>query len=111
MKKQIKWDKYEVALLIESTLRIKQRESSRAEELQKLSDILRKKAENIGLDIDDIFRNYNGMSLQVAAIEELLSFGSSDRHNSRLFEEMVALYKSDLVKYEEILAEAHRQSE
>ena len=51
------------------------------------------------------------MSLQVAAIEELLSFGSSDRHNSRLFEEMVALYKSDLVKYEEILAEAHRQSE
>ena len=111
MKNQIKWDKYEVALLIEAALRIRQRESSRTDELQKLSDVLRLRAENMGLEIDDIFRNYNGMSLQVAAIEELLSFGSSNRHNSRLFEEMVALYKSDLIKYEEILAEAHRQAE
>ncbi len=111
MVKQRNWDKYEVALLIESVMRIHTNSVSRDDELQKLSNLLRKRAQNFGLTIDEKFRNYNGMSLQVAAIESLLIPDRAQRHYSRLFDKMVELYNGDSEQFEAILAEAHRQSE
>lgn len=111
MSRQSNWDKYEVALLIESVMKIHQGIVSRDDELHKLSNLLRKRAQNLGQIIDDKFRNYNGMSLQVASIESLLLPDRAPRHYSRLFDEMVALYNSDSMRFEAILTEAHRQSE
>ena len=109
MVKQKKWDEYEVALLIESVIKINNNTVPRNEELQSLSNLLRKRAKNLGLYVDEKFRNYNGMSLQVAAIESLLIPGRAERHYSQLFDQMTTLYKMDKVKFNSILAEAHEQ--
>ena len=109
--RQIEWDKYEVALLIESVIKISNESVIRSDELRSLSELLRKRAVKLGMHIDDEFRNYNGMTLQAAAIESLLFLDKGTRHHSHLFEEMVNLYKADLDKYKIILADAHKQSE
>lgn len=53
MSRQSNWDKYEVALLIESVMKIHQGIVSRDDELHKLSNLLRKRAQNLGQTIDD----------------------------------------------------------
>ncbi len=111
MSKQNNWDKYEVALLIESVMKIHHGIASREEELHALSDLLRKRSQNLGVSIDDKFRNYNGMCLQVAAIESLLLPNRTPRHYSQLFDKMVELYNTDSENFEAILIEAHSQSE
>ena len=109
MVKQKKWDEYEVALLIESVIKISNNTVSRNEELQFLSNSLRTRARNLGWHVDEKFRNYNGMSLQVAAIESLIIPGRAERHYSQLFDKMTTLYKTDIAKFNLILAEAHQQ--
>ncbi len=111
MIKSIKWDKYEVALLIESTLNINLGIVTREDELKALSDTLRRRAKNLGVDFDDKFRNFNGMSLQVAAIESLIEPERAPRHCAKLFIEMTDLYKNDREKFNAILAVAHEQAE
>lgn len=51
MKRQPIWDKYEVALLLNAYVQIKSGKEEKIEKLKKLSDKLRRKAENEGLVI------------------------------------------------------------
>lgn len=111
MKKYKKWDKFEVALLIESTLNINLGIVSREEGLKVLSNTLRSRAKKLGLDFDDKFRNFNGMSLQVAAIESLLNPERAPRHCAKLFIDMTDLYENNREKFNTILALAHEQAE
>lgn len=111
MKQIKKWDKFEVALLIESVLNINSGVVSREDGLKILSDTLRSRAKNLGLDFDDKFRNFNGMSLQVAAIESLLRRERAPRHCAKLFIEMIDVYENNLEKFNDILAVAHKQAE
>ena len=53
MSSQPKWNKYEVALLIEAYVKIAGKTGSRNEILQKLSNALRLMATNNGIEIDD----------------------------------------------------------
>ena len=111
MKKLKLWDKYETALLIETFWKINEGKSSREQCLEELSNLLRQRATNLGLEIDDIFRNYNGMSLQLAAIESLLIPDRTERHCSQMFLYMTYLYKNDRNQFDCILSEAHKQAE
>jgi hypothetical protein len=104
-----KWDKYEVALLIESVVRINSGVVSRQDELKSLSNILRNRAQQRGIKVDDKFRNYNGMSLQVASIESLLNPERTPRHCAKIFVQIVDLYNNKRNKFDAILSEAHQQ--
>lgn len=107
---QKNWDKYEVALLIEAYQNIKQGRVDKNSALVALSQNLRKMAQNEGLEIDDTFRNLNGMQWQLGFIE--MAF-IGDNYESRtpphIFVEMVALYNQNQQEYYDILVEAHRQ--
>ena len=105
---QKNWDKYEVALLIETYQNIKQGRVDRNTALVALSQNLRQIAINEGLEIDDTFRNLNGMQWQMGFIER--AFVGEDyesRIPPHIFVEMVALYNDNKAKFQEILDEAH----
>ena len=104
------WDKYEVALLIETYQNIKQERVGKNAALIMLSQSLRKMAHNEGLEIDEIFRNLNGMQWQLEFIER--AFVDSDyngRMPPKIFIEMVTIYKTNQQAFQEILAEAKRK--
>ena len=107
MKKQPTWDKYEVALLIEAYIMIKNGNTNKVEALQNLSDDLRKKAKNEGMEIDETFRNLNGMQWQIGFIDcAFKNSGYGTHMPSKLFQKMVDMYLSERTEFDKILSEA-----
>ena len=110
MVKSEKWDKYEAALLIESVFKINTGVSSRADEVRKLSDMLRNRANNLGVFIEEKFRNQNGINLQIVAVESLLNAEMAPRHCAKIFIEMLKLYENEREKFNSVLEIAHEQA-
>lgn len=107
---QKNWDKYEVALLIEAYQNIKQGRVDKKSALIALSQNLRKMAQNENLEIDDTFRNMNGMQWQLGFIERAFIGNDYDsRTPPKIFIEMVALYNQNQNEFKDILSEAHRK--
>lgn len=111
MKRQPTWDKYEVALLVEAYLAIEKDNTKKMEILQELSSALRRKAINEGMDIDDTFRNLNGMQWQLGFIKcAFINSGYGSHRPSKMFREIVNMYLNDKEKFDELLAEAKQKS-
>ncbi len=107
---QKNWDKYEVALLIEAYQNIKQGRADRNTALVVLSQNLRQMAINEGLEIDDTFRNINGMQWQMGFIERaFMGVDYESRTPPRIFVEMVAMFNENQAEYQAILDEAHNK--
>lgn len=107
---QAAWDKYEVALLIEAHLKIKEKDVPKMDILKKLSDDLRQKAINEGKIIDDVYRNLNGMQWQEKYIAKAFEgTRNDDNMPSKLFQEVVELYNFKHEQFELILEEAKRR--
>lgn len=104
---KLAWDKYETALLVEAYWKIKNGVDNRQNIIESLSITLRQKATIQGLQIDDVFRNVNGISYQLALIESLFSGTNKSMHYASVFEQIVELYKNDREAFNDILAEAH----
>lgn len=110
MKRQPTWDKYEVALLIDCYINIKNGNKDKIEALQELSNHLRTKAINEGMEIDGTFRNLNGMQWQIGFIDCAFRKTGYGKHMpSKLFQSMVDMYLSDREKFEKILYEAKQK--
>lgn len=107
--KQIKipWDKYEVALLIETYLKIQRGEVSRTDGLKNLSSMLRAKSLHEGKIFDSYFRNYNGMCFMINSIANTFHPNKYSIHGSNLFTDMVNMYKTDIDEFNVILNEAY----
>lgn len=104
------WDKYEVALLIECYENIKNGEDQKSA-LMQLSKDLRNMAIFAGKNIDETYRNYNGMVWQYAYIKLAFNKGSyGTKRPTPLFVKMVELYDSDRCEFDKILEEAYRIS-
>lgn len=104
------WEKYEVALLIECYENIKNGEDQKSA-LMQLSKDLRNMAIFAGKNIDETYRNYNGMVWQYAYIKLAFNKGSyGTRRPTPLFVKMVELYDSDRCEFDKILEEAYRIS-
>ncbi len=103
---RILWDKYETALLIDACARIMAGEESRKDAVTRVSTALRKRAVDSGIEIDDIFRNESGISLQLANLQQLMKNQPDfpTRNNSKLFKDMVQMYNTDREQFNEILA-------
>lgn len=106
-KQRVPWDKYESALLIEAFWKIENNVGRRTDILNKLSSDLRKKAINQGLSIDDTFRNYNGVSMQLSCLVQYFFPERASLHKSAIFEEVVNIFKTDSVAFNRLLEEAH----
>ena len=69
MAERIAWDKYEAAILLEAVLRIDANVESKNDAIERVSKQLRSMAKNRGLSIDDVYRNTNGISMQMTAMK------------------------------------------
>lgn len=108
MSMQPQWSKYEIVLLIEAYINIKNTSASRTETLENLSQKLRMMAQKNGTVIDDTYRNLNGMRWQYAFIEKAFAHSGFGEHMPpKLFQEMVNLYESDAETFNRILLVAH----
>lgn len=104
---RIPWDKYETAILIDACVKVENNIFSKEIAVSKVSADLRKLAISRGSEIDDIFRNENGISMQMTIMSALLQNKPSGLHNaSKLFSEIRDIYINDHNAYTQILAEA-----
>ncbi len=110
MKKQAKWDKYETALLIDTFWKIEKHPEEKDFYTIKLSKLLRKMAKDKGIKIDSIYRNKNGIAMQLVGIGHCFFPERSGFNVSRTFINMVQLYKDDRKSFKAILAEAKELS-
>lgn len=104
---RIPWDKYETAILIEACEKYNNGLISEKEVIKAVSKELRMRAQKKGINIDSIFRNENGISMQFKIINGLiLNKNTGLKNASKLFVDMVELYKKDNYEFKEILKEA-----
>lgn len=109
---RVLWDIYEAALLLDTCLKIETKPLNKEFFLKELSDMLRKRALLKGLDVDDVFRNYNGMKRQYSLFIYLLTKGKKGfaGHNSKKFVDIIEIYKNDQNQYKKILKQAYREA-
>lgn len=102
---RIPWDKYEAALLLEYCIKIENKELTRTEAISTVSQILRSRAIRNGLEIDDVFRNENGIGMQLSAMRNCYLEKKQGLTISKLFYDTVALQKNDPISFHQILTE------
>lgn len=103
----ILWDKYETSLLIEKYLEVEKNEISFFEAVSSLSKELRMLAEDNGIEIDNKFRNENGINMQMNVIKGLMNNDKRGlKNSSKMFKDMVWMYKFRRSKFDKILMEA-----
>lgn len=104
MSNRIVWDKYETALLIDTFWEIEKFPSQKQELIKGLSETLRLKAINSGLMIDEKFRNVNGITMQLTPIAHAFFPDRPSLTSSKMFDQMVELYKTDRELFDKTLA-------
>ncbi len=104
---RVPWDKQETALLIDAYVRVKSKELSQQEAIKEISMLLRRRAIYSGIQIDHVFRNINGITMQMKIVGGLVDECPSGLHSAtKMFNDMVALYKNDPATFNEILLQA-----
>lgn len=105
-----RWDEYETALLVEAFIKVAEGRAQKIQILQELSDNLRQMAVNKGHEIDETYRNLNGMMWQYTFIEKAFKKTGVGQHlPSKVFQDVVKLYVHNRRKFDEILIEAKKR--
>ena len=105
---RIPWNQHEVALLIDAYLRIA-KGADLGQTAEWLSRTLRRLAMQSGQQVDDTFRNVNGMKMQLANVQYLFTDGQRGLSGaSAMIRQIYGLYKSNPAEYQTVLKEAIR---
>ena len=103
---KIKWNIHEAVILLEGYIDFINGKFSRPQIIKLISENLRTMAVNNGLEIDDTYRNINGITNQLKSMESAYN-GYQIREKARnLFIDVVKLYCNDKAKYNILLEEA-----
>ncbi len=103
---RVPWDKYEAAILLDACLRVDQGKMDRASAITYVSKTLRERAIKQGKEIDSVFRNENGISMQLSAMMTCVHHKSGGLTISKVFREVVELYESDRENFNMLVQEA-----
>lgn len=104
--KQPRWDIYETVILLEGYLETLQGIQSKSQIIKRISVDLRRMAVNRGVEIDDVYRNENGVSYQIQSMDSAFKGQKVYVPATKLFTDAVALYRTDNKGYQKILGEA-----
>ena len=107
--RQKTWDKYEVALLLNYCLKVEEGLMSRRDAVAYVSETLRKRATKQGIKIDSVFRNINGISMQMSSIRNCYFGKENGLTVSKLFREIVTLYKENRKAFDQIMQESFEE--
>lgn len=101
---RIPWSEDEAIIIVDAFYQFKNGNIKRAEAVKKVSEKLREMALRKGLEIDDVYRNVNGISMQMATLEHIYSEGKHGlRSGSKLFREVMNLYIDNECLFQEKL--------
>lgn len=104
---RVPWNKYETAILFEASLQVIRDKIKKKECIQQVSKTLRQMAINQGIQIDDLYRNINGIAMQMTIMISIIEDKKSSLHSSpKIFNEMVNIYINDKLLFHQILNEA-----
>ena len=106
---RILWSLGEAAIMLDSLVKCLEGEVTRKEAIASVSKELRDLAKKDGKEIDDTFRNINGITLQMSSMENILTEGKRGLAKSvKVFREVVDLYKNDNTAFQQLLKETRQ---
>lgn len=109
MAQRVLWDMSEAVIMLNALISAREGRTSRKDAIEAVSSELRTRAKKKGIEVDDIFRNVNGITLQMSTMEYILTDGEKGMKKSsmsKLFQDVVAMYRNDRATYEKTLREA-----
>lgn len=104
--RQPKWDIYEAVILLDGYLVHQQGNLPKAQIIKRISAELRQMALNRGIEIDDVYRNENGISYQIQSMDSAFKGEKVYVPATKLFDDVVELYRTNHEGYLRILEEA-----
>lgn len=106
MARQVPFTEHEAALLLDAYLTTIEGTASKSDAIKQCSYGLRCMATNSGMEIDDVYRNVNGITFQMASMESAYHGRTIMKPATRLFSSVVEMYRNNRRKYDELLKEA-----
>lgn len=104
---RIPWDAEEVAVLIHGYMQLKNSVLFYNEAIKYVSHTLRERALRRGMNVGETFRNENGISMQMAKIEDIFSGGKfRPSPPPQVFFDVVQLYRKDRKAFNELFERA-----
>lgn len=100
------WNRYESSILLEGYLEVVAGTSSKKQIIKRVSEDLRTMARNQGEEVDEVFRNETGIKLQLESMESAWEGRTVSIHASKMFIEIVDIYRNNNTEYQRILKEA-----
>ena len=104
--RQPSWTKYESAILLEAVISTFDGLLSRSDAIKDVSSTLRKMAVNQGIEIDETYRNENGISFQMHSMESAYYGKTIFKPATKMFVGIVNLYRNSPNEYQKLLKEA-----
>lgn len=89
MASKVPWSRQEAAILLDGYIKLQNGGLPRLRIIKQVSIDLRKMAVNNGVEIDDIFRNENGISFQMQSMESAYCGRTVTKPATQLFKEIV----------------------
>lgn len=106
MTRQKPWSKHEAAILLDGYLRIVNSGVPKKDVIEDVSSKLRTMAILQGEEIDDIYRNTNGISFQLSSMESAYHGYTIMKPATHLFKEVVELYRNNPDEFKKLLTES-----
>lgn len=106
VERQPSWDKYEAAILLEGLLSSMKGELTRWDAIKAVSSDLKTMALHRGIEVDEIYRNTNGISLQMKSMESAYLGRTVFKPATKLFADIASLYHNCYDEYQKLLKEA-----
>ena len=104
---RISWNKFETALLIDTYNSVKSGIVSKKEAISVLSERLRYGITRRGIEVNDKYRNENGITLQMSYIENCMTNGEKGLENpSKMFIDISDMYQDNPEDFEILLNQA-----
>ena len=104
---RILWEQDEALILLNALLKVLNEGYPRKQAVEEVSATLRQRAIAKGIEIDDTFRNINGISMRMEEMRYILTNGEKGLNcPSKVFRQAVDLYKNNRTEYENLLREA-----
>ena len=97
--KQPKWDIFEAAILLDALLKVKGG-IPKAHMVNLVSFRFRQKAINQNIEIDEIYRNTNGITFQMISMDSAYEQINMGKNATKLFKEIAKLYRNNCESYE-----------
>lgn len=105
----IPWNEFEAVLLVEACSKVISGEASKSDVIPDLSCRLRERMINQGLEVNDTYRNENGIALQLSAMQYIMTNGENGLPGgSALFTKMATLWLEDRESFDSKLLIANK---